>query len=92
LVKELNLPNKKRKSRSKELNYRQSIRILGKNNPRYYELDPIIYEKAKKDYYKNDLYFEEIQKKYHISIGKFQKKLKEEGLEFKTKNYRRKNK
>ena len=66
--------------------------VSGKNNPRYYELDPIIYEKAKEDYYKNDLYFKEIQKKYHISIGKFQKKLKEEGLEFKTKNYRRKNK
>lgn len=90
LVKELNLPNKKRKSRSKELNYKQSIRILGKNNPRYYELDPIIYEKAKEDYYKNDLYFEEIRKKYHISIGKFQKNLKEEGLKFKPRNYRRK--
>lgn len=64
--------------------------ISGKNNPRYYELDQKIYEKAKKDYYENDLYLKEIQEKYGISIRKFKEKLKQEGLKLKSKNHKRK--
>lgn len=92
LVNELNFSSKKRKLKTKEQKEKQSIRMLGINNPRYYELDLEIYKKAKKDYYENDLYFGEIKKKYNISIRKFQERLKKEGFKFKPRNYRRKNK
>lgn len=90
LVKELNLPKRKRKYKSEENIKNISERAKGKNNPRYYELDKDIYEAAKKDYYENFFYMKEIANKYHISIRKFKSQLKEEGLELRKKNQRRK--
>ena len=81
---------KNKEIKSNVLRKIKQVNISGKNNPRYYELDPVVYEMAKKDYYENDLYFKEIHEKYGISIRKFQEKLKKEGLRFKPKNHKRK--
>ena len=92
LIKELNLSKRKRKRKRKSNENIQEIskRMKGKNNPRYYELDENIYEAAKKDYYNNFFYMRELKEKYGISIEKFKLQLKEEGLELRKKNQRRK--
>lgn len=69
---------------------RRGSTIKGKNNPRYYELDKNVYEAAKKDYFENFLYLKEIRDKYNISIEKFTEQIKQEGLQLRAKNQRRK--